>query len=171
MSAVPAGGAAASRAVAGAIAAAEWARIESAAPQVATLMHRYLRQLGTFLAPMSVAAAENALRQLARWMITEAGLAAVSDIRRDDIEDYKVWLAAQPRSGAQTITRETHRQRMRTIRQFFERIIEAGLARRTAPQPGHRLGHPQEARAAAEVSRRPRRREADGRRESQHRSP
>ena len=124
MSAVPAGGAAASRAVAGAIAAAEWARIESAAPQVATLMHRYLRQLGTFLAPMSVAAAENALRQLARWMITEAGLAAVSDIRRDDIEDYKVWLAAQPRSGAQTITRETHRQRMRTIRQFFERIIE-----------------------------------------------
>ena len=124
MSAVPAGGAAASRAVAGSTAAAEWARIESAAPQVATLMHRYLRQLGTFLAPMSVAAAENALRQLARWMITEAGLAAVSDIRRDDIEDYKVWLAAQPRSGAQTITRETHRQRMRTIRQFFERIIE-----------------------------------------------
>ena len=124
MSALPAGGPAASRAVAGSIAAAEWARIETAAPQVATLMHRYLRQLGTFLAPMSVAAAENALRQLARWMITEAGLAAVSDIRRDDIEDYKVWLAAQPRSAGQTITRETHRQRMRTVRQFFERIIE-----------------------------------------------
>jgi site-specific recombinase XerD len=115
---------AASRAVAGSIAAAEWAQIEDVAPQVATVMHRYLRQLGTFLAPMSVAAAENALRQLARWMITEAGLAAVSDIRRDDIEDYKVWLAAQLRSGGQTITRETHRQRMRTVRQFFERIIE-----------------------------------------------
>jgi len=124
VSALPAGGPAASRAVAGTIAAAEWVRIEAAAPQVATLMHRYLRQLGTFLAPMSVAAAENALRQLARWMITEAGLAAVSDIRRDDIEDYKVWLAAQPRSAGQTITRETHRQRMRTVRQFFERIIE-----------------------------------------------
>ena len=26
-----------------------------------------------------------------RWMVTEAGLAAVGDIRRDDIEDYKVW--------------------------------------------------------------------------------
>jgi len=25
-------------------------------------------------------------------MITEAGRAAVGDIRRDDIEDYKVWL-------------------------------------------------------------------------------
>jgi site-specific recombinase XerD len=71
-----------------------------------------------------VDAADNALRQLGRWMITEAGLAAVGDIRRDDIEDFKVWLAARPRAGRGTITAETHRQRMRTIRQFFERIIE-----------------------------------------------
>jgi hypothetical protein len=142
VNALPAGGPPASRAVAGSIAAAEWARIETTAPQVATLMHRYLRQLGTFLAPMSVAAAENALRQLARWMITEAGLAAVSDIRRDDIEDYKVWLAAQPRGGGQTITRETHRQRMRTVRQFSGSDHRVGLARRPAPQPRHRLGHP-----------------------------
>jgi site-specific recombinase XerD len=103
---------------------AEWAQIEAAAPRVAAVMCRYLRQLGAFLAPRSVEAADSALRQLARWMITEAHLAAVSDIRRDDIEDYKVWLAAQPRGGGQTITAETHRQRMRTVRQFFERIIE-----------------------------------------------
>ena len=45
-------------------------------------------------------------------------------MRRDDIEDYKVWLAAQPRAGGKTITAETHRQRIRTIRAFFERIIE-----------------------------------------------
>jgi site-specific recombinase XerD len=45
-------------------------------------------------------------------------------VRRDDIEDYKVWLAARPRAGGQAITAETHRQRIRTIRQFFERIIE-----------------------------------------------
>jgi site-specific recombinase XerD len=91
---------------------------------VAAVMRRYLRQLGTFLAPRSIDAADSALRQLARWMVTEAGLTAVGDIRRDDIEDYKVWLAAQPRGGGQTITAETHRQRMRTVRQFFERIIE-----------------------------------------------
>jgi site-specific recombinase XerD len=103
---------------------AEWAQIGVAAPRAAAVMHRYLRQLGTFLAPASVDAADNALRQLARWMITEAGLAAVGDIRRDDIEDFKVWLAARPRAGRGTITAETHRQRMRTIRQFFERIIE-----------------------------------------------
>jgi hypothetical protein len=54
---------------------AEWAQIGAAAAQVAAVMHRYLRQLGTFLAPASVEAADNALRQLARWMITVAGLA------------------------------------------------------------------------------------------------
>jgi len=85
-------------------AGAEWAQIAAAAPEVAAVMRRYLRQLSMFLAPRSVDAADSALRQLARWMITEAGLAAVGDIRRDDIEDYKVWLAAQPRGGGQTIT-------------------------------------------------------------------
>ena len=55
---------------------AEWAQIEASAPQVAAVMRRYLRQLGTFLAPRSVDAADGALRQLARWMVTEAGLTA-----------------------------------------------------------------------------------------------
>ena len=132
-------------------------------------MHRYLRQLGTFLAPASVDAADNALRQLARWMITEAGLAAVGDIRRDDIEDYKVWLAARPRAGGQTITVETHRQRMRTIRQFFERIIEWDWPGAPGRNPVIARGHPEETGAAAEVPRRPGRRQANGRRPGQHR--
>jgi site-specific recombinase XerD len=110
--------------VPGSIAAAQWAQIAAAAPQVAATVQRYLQRLTVFLAPASVDAAENALRQLARWMITDAGIAAVSEIRRDDIEDYKVWLAAQPRAAGRTITAETHRQRMRTLWQFFERIIE-----------------------------------------------
>jgi hypothetical protein len=42
---------------------AEWAQIEAAAPRVAAVMRRYLRQLGTFLAPRSVDAADSALRQ------------------------------------------------------------------------------------------------------------
>jgi site-specific recombinase XerD len=88
-------------------------------------MRRYLRQLSTFLSPASVDAADNALRYLARWMTGEAGLRAVGDIRRDHIEDFKVWLAARPRAGGdRVITKETHRQRMRTVRAFFERIIE-----------------------------------------------
>jgi site-specific recombinase XerD len=109
---------------AGSVAAGEWARLQAAAPQAAATIHRYLRQLGTFLAPGSVNAAENALRQFARWMVTEAQITAIADVGRDDIEDYKVWLAGKHRSAGQVISRETHRQRMRTIRQFFERIIE-----------------------------------------------
>ena len=124
MIAQPARAPAASRAVAGSIAAAEWAQIEAAAPLVAALVGRYLRQLGTFLAAASVDAAENVLRQFARWLITDAGLDSIGAVRRDDIEDYKVWLADRPRPGGVTITAETHRQRMRTVRQFFERIIE-----------------------------------------------
>jgi hypothetical protein len=100
-----------------------------------------------------VNAAENALRQFARWMITDAGLDSIAAVRRDDVEDYKVWLAAQPRAGGQATTAETHRQRIRTIRQFSGSDHRVGLARRPAPQPGHRRGHPQKARAAAEVPR------------------
>jgi site-specific recombinase XerD len=101
----------------------EWAEIAAAAPQAAATMRRYLRQLGTFLAPRSVDAADGALRQFARWMLTDVGLTSVGDIRRDDIEDYKVWLAGQP-GHCGRLPAETHRQRLRTIRQFFERIIE-----------------------------------------------
>jgi len=124
VSALPAREPAAGRAAPGSIAAAQWAQIQAAAPQAAATIQRYLQRLAAFLAPASVNAAENALRQFARWMITDAGLDSIAAVRRDDVEDYKVWLAAQPRARGQTITAETHRQRIRTIRQFFERIIE-----------------------------------------------
>ena len=124
MSALPAREPTASRAVPGSIAAAQWAQIRAVAPQAAETIGRYLQRLAAFLAPGSVDAAENALRQFARWMITDAGLDSIAAVRRDDIEDYKVWLAARPRAGGQVITAETHRQRVRTVRAFFERIIE-----------------------------------------------
>ena len=85
----------ASRAVTGSIAAAQWAQIRAEAPQVTATIQRYLRRLAAFLAPASVKAAENALRQFARWMITDAGLDSIAAVRRDDIEDYKVWLTIQ----------------------------------------------------------------------------
>lgn len=143
----------AGRAAPGSIAAAQWAQIQAAAPQVTATIQRYLQRLAAFLAPASVNAAENALRQFARWMITDAGLDSIAAVRRDDVEDYKVWLAARPRAGGQVITAETHRQRIRTIRQFSGADHRVGLARRPVPQPGHRRGHPQKARAAAQVPR------------------
>jgi site-specific recombinase XerD len=119
VNAVPAPG----RVVAGSHADAEWARIEQVAPSVVATVRRYLQRLNTFLAPMSVVAAENALRQLARWMVTDTDLDTVADIGRDDIEDYKLWLTGQPGIHG-LLTPETHRQRIRTLRAFFERIIE-----------------------------------------------
>jgi site-specific recombinase XerD len=124
VSALPAREPAAGRPPAGSIAATQWDQIRAQAPQIAATIERYLQRLAAFLAPASVNAAEGALRQFARWMITDAGLGSISAVRRDDIEDYKVWLAARPRGGGKAITAETHRQRIRTVRAFFERIIE-----------------------------------------------
>jgi hypothetical protein len=87
MSALPAGAPQDDGQRAGSVAAAEWPRLQAAAPQAVATIHRYLRQLGTFLAPGSVTAAENALRQFARWMVTEAQITAIADVGRDDIED------------------------------------------------------------------------------------
>jgi hypothetical protein len=150
------------RAVPGSIAAGQRAQIRTSAPQVAATIQRYLQRLAAFLAPASVNAAENALRQFAWWMITDAGPGSIAAVRRDDIEDYKVWLAARPRAVGYAITAETHRQRMRTVRAFFERIIEWDWPDVPSRNPVIAGGHPQKARAAAEVPRRPRRRQAHG---------
>ncbi len=82
-------------------------------------------QIATTLVATSVAAAENALRQFGTWLTTHTEVRAVADINRRTVEDYKVWLAAQPgRKPGTTLSANTHRQRLRTIRAFFERIIE-----------------------------------------------
>ncbi len=36
------------------------------------------------------------MRQLANWLVDHTAIRAVATIGHDDIEDYKVWLAAQP---------------------------------------------------------------------------
>jgi site-specific recombinase XerD len=102
---------------------AEWAQIEQAAPLLAATMRRYLRQAATFLAPRSVDVADTALRQLTRWLLASTAIRSVAQIRRDDIEDFKVWLTRQAGYGG-TLSANTHRQRLRTLRAFFERIIE-----------------------------------------------
>jgi site-specific recombinase XerD len=108
---------------AGSVAANEWADITAEAPEMAATMGRYLRQIATFLAPASVVVADNALRQLAGWALTNTGIESVAQFRRDDIEDFKVWLSTRPGVKG-TLSANTHRQRLRTLRAFFERIIE-----------------------------------------------
>jgi len=112
------------RDLAGSGPAAEWAQIAPAAPQLAATMRRYLGQLGTFLAPRSVAAADSVLRQFTRWLLATTSVTTVATISRDDIEDFKVHLAARPGHGAGRLSASTCRQRLQTLRMFFERIIE-----------------------------------------------
>jgi hypothetical protein len=149
VSALPAPG----RDLAGSGPAAGWAQIAAAAPQLAATMRCYLGQLGTFLAPASVAAADSVLRQFACWLLAATSVTAVAAIGRDDIEDFKVHLAARPGRPGRRLSASTCRQRLQTLHMFFERIIEAGLARRAAPQPRHRRRHPAPARPVAQVPR------------------
>jgi len=102
----------------------EWAVLSAQAPQLAATMRRYLVQLTTFLAPRSVDVADSTLRQLARWLVATTDVATISDITRTHVEDYKVYLAAQPGCTGPTLAKNTQRQRLRMIRIFLERLIE-----------------------------------------------
>lgn len=108
----------------GSVAAAQWAEFEAVAPLLVRTMRRYLDQVATFLAPTSVDVAETSLRQLAEWLLASTDIEAVAEIRRDDIEDFKVWLAARRVPGGRRLSSNTHRHRLRQLRAFFERIIE-----------------------------------------------
>lgn len=103
---------------------ADWAELTARTPQLAATLRRYLVQLTTFLAPRSVDVADSTLRQFARWLIDTTDITAVANIRRSHIEDYKLWLAAQPGTKAPTLSKNTQRQRLRMIRICFERLIE-----------------------------------------------
>ena len=76
------------------------------------------------LAGMTFGPSHQTLRQFARWLIDNTDTDTVAAIRRHDIEDYKVWLAAQPGTKAPTMSKNTQRQRLRMIRICFERLIE-----------------------------------------------
>ncbi len=102
----------------------DWAQMSSAAPQLVATMRRYLVQLTTFLAPRSVEVADQTLRQFTRWVTTATDITVVADIERRHIEDYKVWLAAQPGQKGQLLAKNTQRHRLRMIRIFLERLIE-----------------------------------------------
>jgi hypothetical protein len=97
----------------------EWALLSAACPQVAATMGRYLIQLRTFLAPRSVDAADNTMRQLARWLVAATDVTTVNGITRTHIEDYKVWLASQPGVSGPNMAKNTQRQRRRMIRIFL----------------------------------------------------
>jgi site-specific recombinase XerD len=91
---------------------------------MADTLGRYLTQAATFLAPNSVEVADRTLRQLAAWLLEHTEVRTVADVRRNHIEEFKLWLAAQPGVRGDGLAPNTQRQRLRMLRVFFERIIE-----------------------------------------------
>ena len=101
---------------------ADWADLAVRAPQMTATLRRYLIQLTTFLAPRSVDVADSTLRQFARWLVESTDIDTIAEIRRSHIEDYKVWLAAQPGTKAPTLAKNTQRQRLRTKLTFLTKL-------------------------------------------------
>ncbi len=93
-------------------------------PQASATIGRYVQQLSTFLAPHSVELADITLRQLVRWMAAETDVTTVAGITRTHMENYKLWLSVQPGTSDGHLAKNTQRHRLRTIRIFFERLIE-----------------------------------------------
>ena len=133
--------AAAARARRRASAASEWAAI--AGPGAAAGRHDGAAtspKLATFLAPRSVEAADNALRQFARWLLEHTDVAAVADIGRSHVEDYKVWLAAQPGDRRPTPVARTRNGNGCGCSACSSNGSSSGTGPTPRPQPDHRHG-------------------------------
>lgn len=104
-----------------------WDQIAASAPQLAVTMRRYLDQLAVSLRPNSVADADTTLRIFAGFLTGhDPHLATVADIGRSHVEAYKAWLATRAGRGGKPLSANTIRQRLGTLRIFFERILEWG---------------------------------------------
>jgi site-specific recombinase XerD len=114
-----------------------WALTAARRPQLASTARRYLEQISVSLSTSSVAVADQALRMFCLFLAAEhPDVSSFAQVNRPVIEDFKRWLVARP--GAKldtTATKNTVRQRLGTIRTFFDRIIEWDWADAPARTP------------------------------------
>lgn len=110
----------------GAVAAAEWAVIARRSPVLAGTASQYLQQIAVALRPASVTAADNTLRLFCRYLLsaTEQSADGFAAVGRQDIEGFKIWLTTRRTAAGTPLTANTIRQRLGTLRTFFDRIIE-----------------------------------------------
>ena len=104
----------------------KWAPTADRQPLLASTARRYLQQISVSLSASSVDVADKALRLFCLFLAGQhPQVSGYAQIGRPQIEDFKTWLAARP--GAKLNTRasaNTVRQRLGSIRTFFDRIIE-----------------------------------------------
>ena len=90
---------------------------------------------GTFLAPRSVEAADNALRQFARWLVAETDVTVVAGHHPDSHRGLQGVVGRPPWDQERHLAKNTQRHRLRMIRIFFERLIEWDWIDAPAAQP------------------------------------
>jgi integrase len=100
-----------------------WAETARRAPVMVATMASYLDQLGVSARPMTVGAADQALRHFA-GQVTEADptCTSMAAVERRHIEAHKLWLAARPGKAGKPLAAVTIRNRLGTLRTFFERL-------------------------------------------------
>lgn len=103
----------------------EWQRIARTRPVLAATGLAYLAQIDVSLRPRSVSAADNALRVFIEFLDDEhPDVKGFADVARIHIEDFKRWLVRRQTVRGTPLTANTVRQRLGTMRTFFDRIIE-----------------------------------------------
>ena len=116
--------------------AADWARIEDAAPQLAATIRDYLEQMSVRLRPNSLAAIEVSLRAFAGYLIDQhPDVSCIADVRRDHVQGYKAWLAARPGNRGPRLANQTIRSRLGALVSFFVRLDELDIADAPARSP------------------------------------
>jgi integrase len=129
----------------------EWDRVAVTAPVLVATIRSYLDRLEGTLAPMSVRAAEVALRQFAgRVVDADPACRAAASVGRAHIDDYKTWLASRPgKAWGSTIAPSTIRHHLGLTAIFFERLIEWGHPDAPAVSPITRSDFPEARRVPA----------------------
>jgi site-specific recombinase XerD len=100
-----------------------WTETAARAPVMVATMAAYLDQLGVSARHATVAAAEQQLRHFA-GQVTEADpeCTSMAAVERRHIEAHKLWLAARPGKAGKPLAAVTIRNRLGTLRTFFERL-------------------------------------------------
>ena len=103
-----------------------WAELDVRAPQLASTMTAYLAQIAVSSRPGTVSGADLALRVFAEHVTeTDPDCLCVADVSRRHIESFKLALAARPgKDPDKGASGATIRNKLGTLRIFFERIIE-----------------------------------------------
>ena len=114
-------------------------RSRPSAPSLADTMARYLAQAATFLAPRASRPPTTRCGSWRGWLRRPTPRSPRSrEIGRDDIEDFKVWLADQPGNHGAGLSANTQRPTAAHAARVLRTDHRVGLARRARPQPGHR---------------------------------